>query len=74
VIASGGVRDGVDVARCLALGASAVGIARPILLAARAGTAQAALGTLVKQLRVAAWCAGAGAARDLGPEHLRPTA
>lgn len=74
VIASGGVRDGVDVARCLALGASAVGIARPMLLAARAGTAQAALGTLVEQLRVAAWCAGAGAARDLGPEHLRPTA
>ncbi|MFM7553503.1 MAG: type 2 isopentenyl-diphosphate Delta-isomerase [Actinomycetota bacterium] len=74
VIASGGVRDGVDVARCLALGASAAGIARPMLLAARAGTAQASLGTLVEQLRVATWCAGAAAARDLGPEHLRPTA
>jgi len=74
VIASGGVRDGVDVARCLALGATAAGIARPMLLAARAGTAAAALGTIVEQLRVATWCAGAPAARALGPEHLRPGA
>lgn len=74
VIASGGVRDGVDVARCLALGATAAGIARPMLLAARAGTAQAALGTIAEQLRVATWCAGAPAAHALGPEHLRPGA
>jgi hypothetical protein len=28
------------------------------------------LGVLVSQLRIATWAAGAGAAADLGPEHL----
>jgi isopentenyl-diphosphate delta-isomerase len=74
VIASGGVRDGVDVARCLALGAAAVGIARPMLLAARAERAVDALGVLIEQLRIATWCAGAPSAAALGGEHLHPTA
>ena len=39
VIASGGLRDGVDVAKCLALGASAGGLARPFLIAAQADRA-----------------------------------
>jgi isopentenyl-diphosphate delta-isomerase len=34
IIASGGLRDGVDIAKCLALGASLGGMARPFLLAA----------------------------------------
>jgi isopentenyl-diphosphate delta-isomerase len=70
LIGSGGVRDGVDVARCLALGASAAGLARPLLMAARAGRATEALETVVAQLRIAVWACGAGSAAALGEEHL----
>ena len=71
VIASGGLRDGVDVAKCLALGASAAGLARPFLIAARADRAGAAVGTVIAQLRLATWAAGAPSATALGPEHLQ---
>jgi isopentenyl-diphosphate Delta-isomerase len=71
VIASGGLWDGVDVARCLALGATAAGVARPFLLAAQADRAAAAVGAVVAQLRIATWAAGAPSAAALGPEHLR---
>jgi isopentenyl-diphosphate delta-isomerase len=71
VIASGGLWDGVDVARCLALGATAAGVARPFLLAAQADHAAAAVGAVVAQLRIATWAAGAPSAAALGPEHLR---
>ena len=70
VLASGGLRDGVDVAKCLALGARAGGIARPLLVAAQAGPDRAsdALGAVVEQLRIAVWACGAGsvAAMDAG--------
>jgi isopentenyl-diphosphate delta-isomerase len=71
VIASGGLRDGVDVAKCLALGAVAGGLARPFLLAARADRASAAVASVIAQLRVATWAAGAPSSAALGLEHVR---
>lgn len=70
-IASGGIRDGVEAAKCLALGAVAAGVARPLLLAAQDDRVGAALAALVRQLRIATWACGAGAARELAAEHLR---
>lgn len=71
LIASGGLRDGVDVAKCIALGATAGGLARPLLMAAQAGRAEEAVAAIVEQLRIATWLAGAGSVHELGREHLR---
>lgn len=71
LIASGGVRDGVDVAKCLALGAAAAGLARPLLVAAQDDRCDENLGVLIEQLRIATWAAGAAGSAQLGTEHLR---
>lgn len=67
VIASGGIRDGHDIAVALALGADAVAVARPVLLAAvESEEAIAAfLETLVFELRVLCFAAGAKDVADL---------
>jgi isopentenyl-diphosphate delta-isomerase len=70
VIASGGLRDGVEAAKVLALGAAAAGLARPFLLAAQADRAGEAVATVIRQLRIATWAAGAGSADELGEDHL----
>ena len=68
--AAGGLQDGVDVAKCLALGACAAGIARPLLVAAQAGKASEALGVVIEQLRIAVWACGAASASSLSGEHI----
>lgn len=67
LIASGGIRPGLDVAKAIALGADLVGIAGPFLRAANASLEAAEdLGReLVETLRIAMFCAGARAPRDL---------
>jgi isopentenyl-diphosphate delta-isomerase len=61
VIASGGVRNGIDVAKCLALGAELVGMAYPFLTAARisADEVERVVASMVRQLEIAMFCVGA---------------
>lgn len=62
IIASGGLRDGIDAAKCIALGASAAGIARPFLKAAAISdeAADEIVAETVAELRIAMFAAGAG--------------
>ena len=65
IFASGGLKTGVDGAKCIALGATLFGMAGPLLRAASV-SAQATLdeiAVILGQLRAAMLCVGA---RDLG--------
>ncbi len=70
LFASGGIRNGIEIAKCIALGASLVGLASPLLKLANVSAESATDGifALVKQLRVAMF--GVGAANL---EQLRTT-
>jgi isopentenyl-diphosphate Delta-isomerase len=72
IIASGGLRDGVDLAKCLALGASLGGMAGPFLRAA-SESAQAVhdrIALTIGQLRVAMFAAGCGSLEVLRQAEL----
>lgn len=62
LIASGGLRDGIDAAKAIALGADLAGFAAPLLKAAAESEAAAhgLLTAIVEELRVGMFCCGAG--------------
>jgi isopentenyl-diphosphate delta-isomerase len=67
LIASGGIRTGVDIAKAIVLGADVAGIGLPLLKAARLSPAHvlAALEELITQLRLTMFCIGAGSIEQL---------
>jgi len=77
LLASGGIRDGIEAAKCIALGASLVGLAGEFLRAADrdgvAGVVELAE-TITDELRVAMFCAAAGDLAALGRTPLHRAA
>jgi len=67
IIASGGIRTGVDVAKSVALGADAAGVAAPLLKAANNSAEEAIsyLKGIMEALRVAMFCIGASNLKEL---------
>jgi isopentenyl-diphosphate delta-isomerase len=67
IIASGGLRTGLDAAKCLALGADAVGFAAPLLKAAVVSrrAVDERLRGIIEGLRIAMFCIGAATITDL---------
>ncbi|HVC43120.1 MAG TPA: type 2 isopentenyl-diphosphate Delta-isomerase [Candidatus Saccharimonadales bacterium] len=67
LIASGGVRNGIDIAKALTLGADSVGIAGPLVRAAAAGddALDETVTVILEELRLAMFCVGAATVGDL---------
>lgn len=75
VFASGGIRDGIEVAKCVALGASLVGLAGEFLRAADKDGVEGVIelaDTISQELRVAMFCTSAGDLAALAKTPLYP--
>lgn len=73
LVASGGVRSGLDIAKALALGASVAAVARPLLAPATESpeAVEGVLRRLLFELRVAMHSAGVGSVAELAGLALR---
>ncbi|MHB9034950.1 MAG: type 2 isopentenyl-diphosphate Delta-isomerase [Anaerolineae bacterium] len=67
LVASGGIRSGIDIAKALGLGANLVGIARPLLIAANHSLDELyeTLQVYIEQLRISMFCTGSQSLADL---------
>jgi isopentenyl-diphosphate delta-isomerase len=67
IIASGGIRDGVEMAKALALGASLTGLSQPVLQVAIEGVRETkhALSLLIEELKTNMFLVGAGSVQAL---------
>lgn len=74
VFASGGIRNGAEAAKCLALGANLVGMARPFLRSvAKSGQAVNRLIEIItRQIRISMFAAGAKNLQELRDNKIRP--
>lgn len=70
--ASGGLQNGVDITKCLALGASLGGMAGRFLKAGYESSDKAVqvMRTIVEQIRIAMFVSGASSLSDLSPNNL----
>ncbi|MCA9938874.1 MAG: type 2 isopentenyl-diphosphate Delta-isomerase [Anaerolineales bacterium] len=76
IFASGGLKTGIDIAKCIALGANLGGIAGDFLRAAVSGGVEEVVelaDTITQELRIAMFCAGAADLHQLGQTPLHPT-
>lgn len=74
IIASGGLNDGIDAAKCIALGASLCGFAGKFLRAAAQSSAilEENIHIITAQLRIAMFCVGARNISELAQTALQP--
>jgi isopentenyl-diphosphate delta-isomerase len=72
VIGSGGIRNGVDSAKAIRVGADIVGMAGALLEAATqsADAVDRAIGTIIDQLRIACFCTGSRSLKELQTARL----
>lgn len=73
LFASGGIRTGTEIAKCIALGATLGGMASPFLKAATVSVERTVevIQTIIKEIRVSMFAAGAGDLQALAHIRLR---